>query len=89
MWVELIQACTNTSQSIKKCFKDPYIYTLGDEMRDTCYEIHRKKYKQLSKLFIPLCLESNDRYCFNIFRMITIFIICMLSMKYMPCHIKK
>ena len=36
-------------------------------MRDTCYEIHRKKLTQ-----IPLCLESHDRYYFNILRMITI-----------------
>ena len=37
----------------KNCFKDPHIYKLGCEMRDTCDEIHRKQYKQLIKLFIP------------------------------------
>ena len=58
-------------------------------MRDKCDEIHRKQYKQLMTLFITLCLESHDRYYFNVLRMITIFIICTLSMKYMPWHIKK
>ena len=41
-------------------------------MRDTCDEIYRNQYKQLRKLFILLCLESHDRYCFNILRMITL-----------------
>ena len=42
-------------------------------MRYICYEIHRKLYKQLRTLFVTLCLESHDRYYFNILRMITIF----------------
>ena len=41
-------------------------------MRDTCAELFRKQYIQLRKLFIPLCLESHDRYCFNILRIITL-----------------
>ena len=72
MWIEVIQACTMTSKSMKT-FKDPYIYTLGNEMIDTCDEMHRKQYKQLRKLFIPLCLESHDRYYFNVLIMITLF----------------
>ena len=73
----------------EKCFKDSHIYKLGYEMRDTCDEIHKKQYKQLRKIFIPLCLESHDIYYFNILSMITLFIICTLSMKYMPWHIPK
>ena len=46
---------------------------MGNEIRDTCDEIHRKQYKQLRKIFIPLCLESHGGYYFNILRMITIF----------------
>ena len=42
-------------------------------MRDTCDEIHRKQYKQLITLFIPLFLESHNRYYFNILRMIALF----------------
>ena len=42
-------------------------------MIDTCDKIHRKQYNQLNTLFIPLCLESYDRYYFNILRMITLF----------------
>ena len=42
-------------------------------MIDTCNEIHRKIYKQLSTLFTTLCLESYDRYYLNIFRVITLF----------------
>ena len=57
----------------KKYFKDSFIYTLGNEIRDTCDEIHRKQYKQLSTLFITLCIESHDRYYFNILSMITLF----------------
>ena len=56
-----------------KCFRDPYIYTLGCEMRYACDEIHRKQYIHLSTLFITLCLESHERYYFNILRMITPF----------------
>ena len=56
----------------KNCFKDPHIYKLGCEMRDTCDEIHRKQYTQLKKIFIPWCLESHNRYYFNISRMITL-----------------
>ena len=41
-------------------------------MRDTCDEIHRKKFKQLRKLFIPSCLESYDGCYLNILRMISI-----------------
>ena len=57
----------------KKIFKDSFIYTLVNEMRDTCDEIHRKQYKQLRTLFITLCLESHDRYYFDILRMIKLF----------------
>ena len=39
-----------------KYFKYPLIYTLGNEMSDTCYEKIRKQYKQLRILFIPLCI---------------------------------
>ena len=42
-------------------------------MRDTCDEIHIKQYKQLRTLFIPLFIYSNDRYYFNLLRMITSF----------------
>ena len=57
-------------------------------MRDTCDEIHRIKYRELRKKFIPLCLESQNRKYFNILRKIPFFIICALSMKYMPWHKK-
>ena len=40
----------------RKCFKDPNIYKLRCEIRYTCDEIHRKQFKQLRKIFIPLCL---------------------------------
>ena len=72
----------------KKYFKDPFIYTLGIEMRDTCYEIYIKQYEQLRTLFVTLCLESPYKYYLNILRMITFFIIFALSMKYILCHIK-
>ena len=51
---------------------DPNIYNLGCEIRDTCNEIKRKQFKQLSKLLIPLCLESHDGCYFNILWMITL-----------------
>ena len=55
------------------------------------WEIHVMKYTEKSgkfrTLFIPLCIESHDRYYFNILRMTTIFIIFTLRMKYMPWHI--
>ena len=40
-------------------------------MIDTCAELFRKQYIQLRTVFIPMCLNSHDRYCFNIFSMIT------------------
>ena len=46
---------------------------MGSETIDTCDEIHRKQYKQLTKIFIHLFLESHNRYYFNILRMITLF----------------
>ena len=45
---------------------------MGNEIRDTCDEIHRNQYKQLRTLFITLCLESHDRYYLNILRLITL-----------------
>ena len=56
-----------------KSINDPNIFNLGCEMRDTCNEIHRKQFKHLRKLFIPLCLESYYVYYFNILRMINLF----------------
>ena len=41
-------------------------------MRDTCDEIYGNKYRQLRDIFVTLCLDSHDRYYFNILRMITI-----------------
>ena len=41
-------------------------------MRDTCDEIYIKRYKQLRRIFINLCLESHGRYYFNILKMITL-----------------
>ena len=41
-------------------------------MRDTCDDIHGKKYRQLVDFSVPLCLESHDIYYFNILRMITL-----------------
>ena len=73
----------------RNLFKGPYIYTLGNEIRYVCYAIHRNQYKQLRTLLIPLCLESHDRYYFNILIMITLFIICTLSIEYIPWNIKK
>ena len=35
-------------------------------MRDTCDELFIKQHIQLRKLFIPLFIESDYRYCFNI-----------------------
>ena len=42
-------------------------------MIDICDKIHRKHYKQLRTLFVPLCLESHDKYYFNILRMVNLF----------------
>ena len=57
-------------------------------MRYTCDEIHRKKYKKLRTLFIPLCLDSHDIYYFNILRVVNIFTIFTFSVNYMSWHIK-
>ena len=56
----------------KRYFKDYIIFSLVNDMRDTCDEIYRKQYKQLRKLLIPLCSESHDRYYFNILRVIVL-----------------
>ena len=42
-------------------------------MRYNCDQLFRGQYIHLMKLFIPLCLESPDRYYFNILRVITLF----------------
>ena len=55
-----------------KSINDPNIINLGCEMRDTWNKIHRKLFKHLRKLFIPLCLDSHDGYYLNILRMITL-----------------
>ena len=52
----------------KKSLNDPKMYKLGCEMIDTWDEIHRKTFKKLRKLFIPLCLESHNGYYINILR---------------------
>ena len=48
------------------------VFLSEDEMRNVCSELLRKQYIQLRTLFVPLCLESHNRYCFNILRMITL-----------------
>ena len=53
-----------------KSINDPTIYKLGYEMIETCDEIHMKKFKQLTKILVPLCLEPHYVYIFNILRMI-------------------
>ena len=42
-------------------------------MRDTCDQLFIENYMQLRTLFVSLCLKSNDRYSFNILRIITLF----------------
>ena len=53
-------------------FKDPFIFTLVNGMKDTCDNIQGKQYRKLRDVFVPFCLELHDRYYFNILRMITI-----------------
>ena len=40
----------------KENSKDPLIFILDNDMRDTFKEIYRKYYKQLKNVFISLCL---------------------------------
>ena len=54
-------------------FKGDLIFTKGNEMRMTCFDLFKRKYKQMRKILIPLCIKSHDRYYFNILRIITIF----------------
>ena len=48
------------------------MFTLGNDMRDTCDEIYGKKYRQLRDALVPFCIESHDIYYFNILRIITL-----------------
>ena len=41
-------------------------------MRYTCDEIFGNQYRQLRYVFVPLCLESHDRYYFNVLIIITL-----------------
>ena len=54
-------------------FKGDLIFTKGNEMIMTCFDLFKRQYKQMKNSFIPLCIESHDRYYFNILRIITIF----------------
>ena len=56
----------------KRYFNNDFIVNIVNDMIATCDELFINKYEQLRKTFIPLCLESHDRYCFNILRIITL-----------------
>ena len=71
MWIKLIQTCTLTSKSIIY-IKYPFIFTLGNDIRDTRCEIYGNIYIQLRGVFVPMCLESHDKCYLNILRMITL-----------------
>ena len=55
----------------KKYFEYPFIFKFLNDMRDKCDDIYGEKYRQLRDDFIPLCLDSHDRYYINILRMNT------------------
>ena len=42
-------------------------------MRYTCDQLFRRKYIQLMKLFIPLCIDSPDKYSFSMFIIVKLF----------------
>ena len=49
------------------------ILTKGNYTRMTCYDLFKRKYKQMRKQFIPLCKKSPNRYYFNVLSIITLF----------------
>ena len=50
----------------ERYFKNESMFHLDYETIYTCNELFRKQYIQLSTLFIPLCIDSYDRYCLYI-----------------------
>ena len=54
-------------------FKGDSIYTKGNEMRFTLFDLFERKYKHTRKTLNTLCLKSHDRYCFNTLMIMTLF----------------
>ena len=67
----LILERTMTLKFIKTMCGD-CIFTRRSETRYICAQLFTLQYKQMRKIFTPLCLKLTDRYYFNILRIIAI-----------------
>ena len=70
MWTKLIQDHIMTTQLILYLFQD-CPFERGTETRLPYSGLFERQYKQIRKIFIPLCKNSTNRYHLNILRIIT------------------
>ena len=71
MWTKLIQEHIMTTQLMKYFFRD-CAYRRGCDMRLIRSGLYERQYKQMRKIFIPLCKKSPYKYNLNMLRIIVL-----------------